>query len=304
MNVADTIATNVVLPDQRGRYASHWDAVVVDSDVKTRLLNHALLAMKLRSAGVDFTATATHGLIALIGPPGTGKTTLARGAANSLAAVVAAKRCRLIEVRPHGLMSAEHGQSQQAVEELLVEHIPSLAADELPTVVLLDEVESMAVARSAASLSANPVDVHRATDAVLTALDTITATASHIIFIVTSNFPDGLDEAFLSRADVVIRVPLPSVEALQEILADTLRHLAAPFPQLAKLADTRALRQVAERIEGADGRQARKLVAAALALKQKTVLDPNTLTIQALNEAAAALAIEVGPRKGASVRAA
>jgi pachytene checkpoint protein 2 len=304
MNVADTISTNIVLPDPQGRYGAHWDAIVVDQDVKTRLLNHALLAMKLRSAGVDFTATATHGLIALIGPPGTGKTTLARGAANSLAAVVPAKQCRLIEVRPHGLMSAEHGQSQRAVEALLVEHIPSLAADELPTVVLLDEVESMAVARSAASLSANPVDVHRATDAVLTALDTITATASHIIFIVTSNFPDGLDEAFLSRADVLIRVPLPSVEALQEILADTLRHLAVPFPQLAKLADTKALRQVAARIDGADGRQARKLVAAALALKQKTVLDPNTLTIEALNHAATALATELVPKKGASVRAA
>ena len=93
MNVAETIAVNVVLPDRGGRYASHWDAVVVDPDIKTRLLNHALLAMKLRSAAVDFTAAATHGFIALIGPPGTGKTTLARGAANSLAAVVAAKRC-------------------------------------------------------------------------------------------------------------------------------------------------------------------------------------------------------------------
>jgi len=302
MNVAETISTNVLLPDPR--YAGHWDAIIVDPDVKARLLNHALLALRLRADGIDFTAIAMHGLIALIGPPGTGKTTLARGAANSLAAVVPGKQCRLIEVRPHGLMSAEHGQSQQAVEELLVEHIPSLARDELPTIVLLDEIESMAVARSAASLSANPVDVHRATDAVLTALDKITSTYPHIIFVVTSNFPEGLDEAFLSRADVVIPVPLPSIEALREILADTLRHLGSPYPELAKLAEAPELRGVAERIEGVDGRQARKLVTAALALKQKTVLDPNKLTIEALNDAAAALATEVAPRKGASVRAA
>jgi hypothetical protein len=61
---------------------------------------------------------------------------------------------------------------------------------------------------------------------------------------------------------------------------------------------------VAARIEGADGRQARKLVAAALALKQKTVLDPEKLTIEALSEAASALAPTLASRKGASVRAA
>src|ERR1035441_2419938 len=64
------------------------------------------------------------------------------------------RRARLIEIHPHGLMSAEHGQTQQAVSELLLEYLPDLASDGIPTVVLLDEVESMAVARSAASLSA------------------------------------------------------------------------------------------------------------------------------------------------------
>lgn len=302
MNVADTISANVVLP--HSRYGRHWDAIVVDPDVKTRLLNHAVLAIILRRQGLDFTSTAIHGVIALIGPPGTGKTTLARGAANSLAAVLPEKQCRLIEVVPHGLMSAEHGQSQQAVEELLVEHIPSLAADELPTVVLLDEIESMAVARSAASLSANPVDVHRATDAVLTALDTITATAPHIIFIVTSNFPDGLDDAFLSRADVTIRVPLPSVDAIHEILADTLRSYGTAYSELTRLADDPGLREVAQTIEGADGRQVRKLVAAALALKQKTVLEPGRLTIETLTEASRSLASQLTPARSSGVRAA
>ncbi len=39
-----------------------------------------------------------------------------------------------------------------------------------------------AVARSQASLSANPVDVHRATDAVLTAMDELTRSSPHISF--------------------------------------------------------------------------------------------------------------------------
>ena len=38
-------------------------------------------------------------------------------------------------------MSAEHGESQKAVTQLLAEYVPSLADDGIPTVVLLDEVE-------------------------------------------------------------------------------------------------------------------------------------------------------------------
>src|ERR1041385_1806379 len=116
-------------------------------------------------------------------------------------------------------MSAEHGQSQRKVTELLTQYIPQLADDLLPTVVLLDEVESMAVARSAASLAANPADVHRATDAVLTALDLNAAEHPHLFFVATSNFTTALDEAFLSRSDAAILVPLPEPEALREILA-------------------------------------------------------------------------------------
>jgi hypothetical protein len=53
------------------------------------------------------------------------------------------RRARFIEVNPHGLMSAEHGQSQRRVSSLLSEYIPAMAADGLPTIVLLDEVETI-----------------------------------------------------------------------------------------------------------------------------------------------------------------
>jgi hypothetical protein len=146
-----------------------WEAIVVPPEVKERLRNHSLLSMMLRPQ-VPFAMTGLHGLCTLYGPPGTGKTTLARGLPVQLARFVAGGEVRRIEVNPHGLMSAEHGQSQQRVSELLAEHVPALAGDGRPTVVVLDEVESMTVARSEASLAANPADVHRATDAVLTAL--------------------------------------------------------------------------------------------------------------------------------------
>jgi hypothetical protein len=54
------------------------------------------------------------------------------------------------------------GDSQRNVTRLLTETVPEIAARRPFTVVLIDEVESFAVRRSAASFEANPVDVHRA----------------------------------------------------------------------------------------------------------------------------------------------
>jgi SpoVK/Ycf46/Vps4 family AAA+-type ATPase len=275
MDIAEHIAANVVMPDPA--YVGHWDAIIGASDRKDRLLHHALLAWGVRGR-LPFETGSVHGLAVLLGPPGTGKTTLARGVAHTASQVVAGRRARLIEVHPHGLMSAEHGQTQQLVSALLLEHLPALADDGMPTVVLLDEVESMAVARSAASLSANPVDVHRATDAVLTALDQLARTAPNLFFVVTSNFPEGLDEAFISRADVVLDIGLPEASALQAILADTLRAWGEHFPGLERLAEDRSLATVARALQGVDGRHARKMVAVAVASRLETTLDPTKLT--------------------------
>ncbi|MDP1847626.1 MAG: AAA family ATPase [Solirubrobacteraceae bacterium] len=287
MTVAEHIAVNIVMPDRA--YAAHWDAIVVPPERKERLLHHALLAWGVRGK-IAFEMSAVHGLAVLLGPPGTGKTTLARGLAYTASQVLQARRCRLVEIHPHGLMSAEHGQTQQAVSELLLQHLPELTEDSMPTIVLLDEVESMAVARSAASLSANPVDVHRATDAVLTALDDLTRRAPHLFFVVTSNYPEGLDAAFLSRADVVLDIGLPDAEALHRILVDTLRAWGAAYPGIERLADDASLATTARALQGVDGRQARKLVPQAIAGRLECALAPATLTAADLLGAASALA--------------
>lgn len=275
MKVSECITRNVVLPNAAERNA--WDEIVVDPSVKDRLLYWALLAIEIRTK-LPFEVTASHGLVLLYGPPGTGKTTLARSAAHEIAKLVSDGKTRLIEVNPHGLMSAEHGQSQQKVNELLTEHIPLLADDRTPTVVVLDEVESMTVARSAASLSANPADVHRATDAVLAALDRVAAEHPHIVTVATSNFTEALDEAFQSRADAAIEVPLPSVPAITEILTRTLRGFAGAYPPLAAVADASEIAAVAEHLLGSDGRQVRKFVTETMTGRIETVMDPGALT--------------------------
>jgi AAA+ superfamily predicted ATPase len=208
-------------------------------------------------------------------PPGTGKTTLARGLANEVAKHLPRTKTRYVEIDPHGLTSSSLGRSQQAVVKLFEHTIPELAIDGV-TVVLLDELETLGVDRQKLSLEANPIDVHRATDAVLTGIDRLAQQHKNVLLIATTNFPKAVDAALLSRADHVEPIGLPGEEARREIILDTLRAVATVWK------DVRALEadvdRLAEAAEGLDGRRIRKAIFAAAASNIETAKDPNKLS--------------------------
>ncbi|MVS98863.1 AAA family ATPase [Devosia marina] len=263
-----------------------WESIILDKVVKDRLVAQAMLNFTLRPA-VDRSVLPLHGVILLVGPPGTGKTSLAKGLANRAAQSFRGQEFKLLEVDPHALTSSAMGKTQKAVSELFSQSIAEVAASG-PTIVLLDEVETLAADRSKMSLEANPIDIHRATDAVLVQLDALAETHKNLLFIATSNFPDAVDAAFTSRCDLVMTIPLPDREACGQILRSCLEGLGATYKPIARLASSGTLDRVASECVGLDGRSIRKMVVNALASSPETAMNPEKLSIDQLVAAAKA----------------
>lgn len=261
-----------------------WDSIILDKALKSQLLSQAVLNFTLRGK-VDRSVIPLHGVILLVGPPGTGKTSLARGLAHRTAESFQGGKFRLLEVDPHMLTSSAMGKTQRAVSDLFSQSIAEAAAGG-PTIVLLDEVETLAADRSKMSLEANPIDIHRATDAVLVQLDALADQYPNLLFLATSNFPQAVDAAFTSRCDLVVHVPLPDREACALILKNCLTGLGKTYPAIAKLPTAGGFDRCAAECVGLDGRAIRKMVANALASSPQTAMNPERVTVEDLLAAA------------------
>jgi len=261
------------LPDET--WIDRWDRIVVPQELKDRLLNYMVFSLDHRRRLSDV-SLPLHGLVVLAGPPGTGKTTLARGLADQAARTLERGPLLFADIDPHAFPSQLLGESQRSVARLFSRTIPDLAARGRPMVVLLDEVEALAVNRSGASLETNPVDVHRATDAVLAGVDHVARSCPNVTFVATTNYRPGVDGAFLSRADLIETFSLPNPAAIAVILSDALSELAPGSVQ--SVADLTALAAACSEAT-LDARQVRKLVLRAIYGRRSLAIDPAAITV-------------------------
>lgn len=261
------------LPDET--WIDRWDRIVVPQELKDRLLNYMVFSLEHRRRLSDV-SLPLHGLVVLAGPPGTGKTTLARGLADQAARTLERGPLLFADIDPHAFPSQLLGESQRSVARLFSRTIPDLAARGRPMVVLLDEVEALAVNRSGASLETNPVDVHRATDAVLAGVDHVARSCPNVTFVATTNYRPGVDGAFLSRADLIETFSLPNPAAIAVILSDALSELAPGSVQ--SVADLTALAAACSEAT-LDARQVRKLVLRAIYGRRSLAIDPAAITV-------------------------
>lgn len=169
------------------------------------------------------------------GPPGTGKTLLAKAVATEVSA-------NFISVKGPELLSMWYGESESNIRDIF-----DKARAAAPTVVFLDELDSIAKARGGSHGDAGGAS-DRVVNQLLTEMDGMNA-KKNVFVIGATNRPDQIDPALLrpGRLDQLIYVPLPDEAARLSILQAQLRNTPLE-PSL----DLREIAKITNGFSGAD----------------------------------------------------
>ena len=151
--------------------------------------------------------------VLLVGPPGTGKTLMAKAVANATDAT-------FIRLVGSELVQKYIGEGSRLVRELF-----ELARDKAPSIVFIDELDSVGAKRLDGSTSGDR-EVQRTLMQLLSELDGFTP-MSNVKIIGATNRPDILDDALLrpGRFDRIVEIGLPDVDAREQIFSIHIRNM-------------------------------------------------------------------------------
>jgi len=188
----------------------HWDDVGGLEDVKRELHETVQYPVEHADKYVKFGMSPSKGVL-FYGPPGCGKTLLAKAIANECGA-------NFISIKGPELLTQWFGESEANVRELF-----DKARAASPCILMFDEMDSIAKTRGSGSGGSSEAG-DRVINQILTEIDGVGA-RKNVFVIGATNRPDILDPAVIrpGRLDQLIYLPLPDLKSRIAIFKAQLR---------------------------------------------------------------------------------
>ncbi|XP_064474826.1 katanin p60 ATPase-containing subunit A-like 2 isoform X2 [Ornithodoros turicata] len=183
----------------------------------------------------------------LFGPPGTGKTMLAKAVATEC-------KTTFFNITASTLISKWRGESEKLVRVLF-----EMARQNSPSTIFLDELDALVGSRGQGIVSSEHEASRRMKSELLIQMDGLVHSKDLVFVLAASNAPWDLDLAVLRRLEKRILVPLPGKDARGALFH---RFLAGPhgekWPENAPDIDYDCISEAAEGYSGSDIRVACK----------------------------------------------
>jgi len=230
-----TVLPNITPSSKREGFATipdvSWEDIGALASLREQLQSTIVEPIKEPESYAAVGITAPTGVL-LWGPPGCGKTLLAK-------AVAAESKANFISIKGPELLNKFVGESEAAVRRVFVR-----ARSSIPCVIFFDELDALAPRRDDAGSESSA----RIVNTLLTELDGLSE--RHGIYVIAAtNRPDIIDEAMLrpGRLESRLFVDLPGPQERVEILRALLRN--KPYDDIVDIAE---LARACEGFSGAD----------------------------------------------------
>jgi len=211
-----------------------WNDIGGLEDVKRELRELVQYPVEHPEKFEKFGMAPSKGVL-FYGPPGCGKTLLAKAVANECQA-------NFISIKGPELLTMWFGESEANVREVF-----DKARGAAPCVLFFDELDSIAKMRGGSSGDAGGAG-DRVMNQLLTEMDGMNS-KKQVFIIGATNRPDIIDTALMrpGRLDQLIYIPMPDLESRKSILTSILRK-----SPVAKDVDLAYLAQHTDKFSGAD----------------------------------------------------